>query len=54
MVTVLTDRDAIKTWLAAKDYAFLDPHGTDTWHLSATKRDIKENREKLLANPTAA
>ena len=35
------DRDAITTWLAAKDYAFLDPLGKDTWHLSATKRDME-------------
>jgi hypothetical protein len=47
------DRDAITTWLAAKDYAFVDPLGKDTWHLSATTRDAEENREKLVANPTA-
>ena len=46
------DRDAITTWLAAKDYAFSDPQGNDTWHLSATTRDAEENRQKLVANPT--
>ena len=47
------DHDAITTWLAAKDYAFVDPLGKDTWHLSATTREAEENRQKLVANPTS-
>lgn len=46
------DRDAITAWLSAKDYAFSDPLGEDTWHLSATTRDAGASRRRLVANPT--
>jgi hypothetical protein len=45
------DHDSIRSWLAAKDYAFVDPLGENTWHLSATKKESEENRQKLLADP---
>lgn len=43
--------DAITAWLADKDYAFVDPIGGTTWHLSATKDERERNLQKYLASP---
>lgn len=43
--------DAITAWLADKEYAFVDPIGGTTWHLSATRKEKEGNRQKYLANP---
>lgn len=45
------DRDAITAWLAACDYAFLDPIEGRIWHLSATKQEMEDRRHERLANP---
>lgn len=45
------DHDAITAWLAAKDYAFLDPIGGEVWHLSATKQEMEVSRRERIAKP---
>lgn len=45
------DSNAITAWLASKDYAFLDPIGGETWHLSATKSEMEYSRRQRIENP---
>lgn len=45
------DRNAITAWLAAKDYAFLDPITGEVWHLSSNKKEMEDSRHERIANP---
>jgi hypothetical protein len=45
------DRAAVSGWLAAKDFAFLDPIAGEVWHLSATRTEMEARRRERIANP---